>query len=194
MPDLKRTILYTAEFPASCFVVHCRFSSIWSHEVAGAICPPPPSLTHQATSSTGSALTIDSFDIILKIQVQYVHEAETSLMQTPHHDFSTHARDEKKLRSQMRAPVHPDYCPAAGEIKMVSPASSVILPHLRFPRAPWLPAAKRIRLHLVNKNSKLHSRNPVVGTLDTLNSLVIATLQWILCRREFCFFAWPINH
>ena len=89
--------------------------------VAGAIFPPPPSLTHQATSSTRSALTIDSFDIILKIQVQYVHEAETSLMQTPHHDFSTHARDEKKLKSQMRAPVHPDNCPAAGEIKMVSP-------------------------------------------------------------------------
>ena len=81
MPDLKRTILYTAEFPASCFVVHCRFSSIWSHEVAGAVFPPPPSLTHQATSSTRSALTIDSFDVILKIQVQYVHEAETSLMQ-----------------------------------------------------------------------------------------------------------------
>jgi hypothetical protein len=50
----------------------------------------------------------------------------------------------------MHAPVHPENCPAAGEIKMVSPASSVILPHLRFPRAPWLPAAKRIRLHLVN--------------------------------------------
>jgi hypothetical protein len=105
---IERTILYMANFlpPALVFLVAFRFSYIRSH-IAGAIIQPP-SITHYASSNTQVWLCDSS------------KRQNSPAMQTPHHYFSTHARDANKKEAAnftyARACACRN-CTTAGEIK-----------------------------------------------------------------------------